>query len=79
MGLVTRVADPADSRVRRVTLTARGQALLAAGRAARADLERAVATEVGDLAGAKHALLSLLEHTGELTAVTRRRVRPPAD
>ena len=75
MGLVSRVPDPADSRVRRVTLTTHGQALLAAGRTARAGLERAVATEVGDLAAAKRALLSLLEHTGHLDAVTRRRVR----
>ena len=74
--LVTRVPDPADSRVRRVRLTAQGQALLAAGRAARAELERAVSADVGDLEAARRALVSLLEHTGELAAVTRRRVRP---
>ena len=79
MGLVSRVPDPADSRVRRVALTTDGQALLTAGRRARAGLERAVASEVGDLAAAKRALLSLLEHTGEMAAVTRRRVRPAVD
>src|ERR671917_2217160 len=75
LGLVTRAADPADNRVRRGTLTPHGEALLAAGRAARAELERVVAAEVGDLSAAKQALLSMLQRTGDLTAVTRRRVR----
>jgi DNA-binding MarR family transcriptional regulator len=79
MGLVTRVSDPADSRVRRVTLTPHGQALLTAGRKARAALEQAVATEVGDLAAAKRTLLSLLDHTGDLAAISRRRVRLATD
>lgn len=74
--LVARVPDAADSRVRRVQLTDQGRALLAAGRAARAELERAVGADVGDLGAARRALVSLLEHTGELAAVTRRRVRP---
>ena len=79
MGLVTRDSDRSDSRVRRVTLTARGQALLTAGRTARAELERAVVANVGDLAAAKQALLSLLQETGDLAAVTRRRARPTSD
>lgn len=79
MGLVTRVPDASDSRVRRVTLTPHGNALLTAGREGRAALERAVAAEVGDLAAAKRALLSLLGHTGDLAAVRRRRVQPPTD
>jgi DNA-binding MarR family transcriptional regulator len=74
--LVARVPDAADSRVRRVQLTDQGRALLAAGRAARAELERAVGADVGDLGAARRALVSLLEHTGELASVTRRRVRP---
>ena len=74
--LVARVPDAADSRVRRVQLTDEGRALLAAGRAARAELERAVGADVGDLGAARRALVSLLEHTGDLAAVTRRRVRP---
>src|ERR671912_2975999 len=49
MGLVTRDLDRSDSRIRRVALTSRGQALLTAGRAARASLERVVEAEVGDL------------------------------
>jgi DNA-binding MarR family transcriptional regulator len=77
--LVVRVPDPVDSRVRRVTLTPQGQALLAAGRANRAELEQAVGAEVGDLVAAKRALVGLLRHTGELAAVARRRVRPAAD
>jgi DNA-binding MarR family transcriptional regulator len=79
LGLVTRVPDPADSRVRRVTLTPRGQALLAAGRAARAELEHAVGGAVGDLGVVRRALVSLLEHTGDLAAVVRRRVRPTTE
>jgi DNA-binding MarR family transcriptional regulator len=75
MGLLARVPDPTDSRVRRVTLTPQGQGLLSAGRAARAELEQTVAVEVGDLAAAKRALLSLLTQTGDLAAVTRRRAR----
>jgi DNA-binding MarR family transcriptional regulator len=76
LGLVTRVPDPGDSRVRRVTLAAQGQALLAAGRAARSELEQAVEAEVGDLVAAKRALVSLLAQTGQMAAVLRRRVRP---
>jgi DNA-binding MarR family transcriptional regulator len=79
MGLVTRDPDRSDSRVRRVALTPRGQALLIAGRAARAALEHAVGAEVGDLAAAKGALIALLEHTGDLAAISRRRARPAAD
>jgi DNA-binding MarR family transcriptional regulator len=79
MRLVARVPDPADSRVRRVTLTARGQALLAAGRAVRAELEETVAAEGGSLDVAKRVLVSLLEHTGHLDAVARRRVPLAAD
>jgi DNA-binding MarR family transcriptional regulator len=79
LGLVTRVPDPGDSRVRRVTLAARGQALLAAGRAARGELEQAVEAEVGDLVAAKRALVSLLAQTGQMAAVLRRRVRPTAE
>ena len=79
MGLVTRDPDRSDSRVRRVALTPRGQALLAAGRAARGALEQSVEAEVGDLAAAKDALIALLEHTGDLAAITRRRARPIVD
>ena len=79
MGLVTRDSDRSDSRVRRVTLTPRGQALLTAGRAARAALEQAVVAEVGDLAAVKQALLNLLDQTGDLGAITGRRARPAAD
>ena len=79
MGLVTRAYDPSDSRVRRVALTPHGQALLTAGRKARAALEQAIAAQVGDLAAAKRALLRLLDHTGDLAGITRRRVRAAAD
>jgi DNA-binding MarR family transcriptional regulator len=79
LDLVSRIPDETDSRVRRVALTSHGQALLDAGRAARAELESAVAAEVGDLSHAKRVLVSLLEHTGALPPVTRRRATPPLD
>ena len=79
LGLVSRIPDNADSRVRRVILTGHGQALLDAGRAARAELERAVAADLGDLSEAKRVLVSLLEHTGALAAVTRRQAKPPTE
>lgn len=48
-GLVTRAADPADARVTRVTATAKGRRLLAAGRARRvAALERRIAALTSD-------------------------------
>ncbi len=78
LGLVARTADPADSRVRRVGLTDHGRALLSAARTARAELERAVAVNADDLAAAKRTLVGLLEQTGELGTVSRRRVRPTA-
>jgi DNA-binding MarR family transcriptional regulator len=46
-GYLERLADPADGRVRRVALTDRGRAALAAARAFHARFERELAGEVG--------------------------------
>lgn len=76
LGYVTRTVDAADSRVRRIALSERGRAALAQGRADRRALEKKVS---GDLAAAKAALVSLLEATGDLPAVTARRAKPIGD
>lgn len=53
-GLVTRQADPGDARVTRIQATARGRALLEAGRARRV---AALARPLADLSGEERALL----------------------
>ena len=53
-GLVTRQADPGDARVTRIRATARGRALLEAGRARRV---AALARPLADLSGEERALL----------------------
>jgi DNA-binding MarR family transcriptional regulator len=77
LGIVVRVPDPADSRVRHVELTPRGRDVLERGRRERLELERAVRRRVGDLDAAKRALVALLEVSGGLEGARRRRVRLP--
>jgi DNA-binding MarR family transcriptional regulator len=78
LGYVERVRDPADARVRRLGLSARGRAAVAAGREARA----AVATELEGALGPRRAkalraaLLDALELAGGVDAVRARRVPP---
>jgi DNA-binding MarR family transcriptional regulator len=78
MGYVTRQADPEDSRVRRIALTARGRAAIERARAARAKLEEALVEAVGarGVSAARRALIGLLEITGGKEAVTQRRTKP---
>lgn len=76
LGLVTRRVGPDDGRIRRLVLTPAGAALIESVRASRAELERAVATTVGDLGAAKAALVALLEAAGGIDAVRTRRARP---
>ena len=78
LGIVARLADTTDSRVRRVSLTRKGQGVLDAGRAARAALEQTLLEQLGPqrLADAKAALVSLLDIVGGLDTVRGRRVRP---
>jgi DNA-binding MarR family transcriptional regulator len=78
LGYIERVADPADARVRRLALTARGRAAVAAGRTARAG----IAAELEEALGPRRAkalraaLLDALEFAGGLDAVRARRVPP---
>ena len=77
-GYVERAPDPADARVRRLALSARGRAAVEAGRAARA----AVADELAGALGPRRAetlrrtLLDALAAAGGLDAVRARRVPP---
>ncbi len=79
LGYVERSVDAGDGRVRRVGLSDRGRAAVAATRAARADIAR----ELGDTVGgdrveeARRAALDALEWAGGADAVRARRVRPP--
>ncbi len=72
LGYVERAPDPADSRVRRARLTARGRRLVEDGRRLRRELD------VPGNAAAKRALIRLLDATGGTENVLKRRV-PPAD
>lgn len=80
LGWVERQADATDKRIRRVALTAQGMALVERGRAARAALEAQLRKALGPkaLTAARNALVVLLETTGGLDAVARRRVKPPS-
>ncbi|APR86378.1 Transcriptional regulator, MarR family protein [Minicystis rosea] len=68
-----------DGRVRRVQLSARGKASVAASRAARRKIEQRLARVCGDeaLADARKVLAKALEALGGAEAVRKRRVRPP--
>ncbi len=78
LAFVTRAADAGDSRVRRVTLTDAGRDLLDSARAERQAIERQVTATGVDLEATKAGLLALLDASGGMDAVRRRRVRPPS-
>ena len=80
LGYVVRQPDLADSRVRRIALTAKGRSIIARGRAARAKLEAELAAEIGPraIADARRAMLALLERTGGIAAIANRRVKLPS-
>lgn len=79
-GRVERIGDPADRRVRRIRLSARGREVIDAARRIRRELERRLEDAVGpdDLAAAKRTLAALLELAGETGDVAGRRMRPPS-
>lgn len=80
LGYVERQPDAADKRVRRIALTRRGASVVERGRAARAALEDELLERVGPkvLDDARRALVALLDLSGGLDAVARRRVKPPS-
>jgi DNA-binding MarR family transcriptional regulator len=79
LGYLDRTADPADARVRRVGLSARGSAAVATTRAVRAEIERELTAALGAdrLEAARRAALDALEWAGGADAVRARRVPPP--
>ena len=78
-GYVTRSADPDDRRARRVALTERGEAVVAASRIHRAALQAEVERVLGAdrVRDARRLLLDVVRLLGADTAVRSRRVRPP--
>jgi DNA-binding MarR family transcriptional regulator len=79
-GYVARGADPDDARVRRVALTARGEAAIGAGRRHRAAIEAGLAERLGErrVAAARRLLNETVAALGADAPVRRRRMRPPA-
>lgn len=77
-GYIENVASD-DARVRRVTLSKRGQALLAASRAARKKLQARLRRALGDaaLVETQRQLSNALQLLGGAEAVKKRRVKPP--
>ena len=81
LGYAERVPVPGDQRARRVRLTERGRAMVAATRDARRDLERRVLDAVGarKAYAAKETLVALVDVLGLAESVRRRAVPPPRD
>lgn len=79
LGYVERVPDPADARVRRVRLNARGRAAVDAARGARRAQDERLAELCGTdrLEIVRTVLAELLESLNGSEAVRRRRLRPP--
>jgi DNA-binding MarR family transcriptional regulator len=78
LGYVSRDADTADARVRRVALTERGRDAVEAGREIRASLNARFASALGAerVEAAAATLADALDAVGGLDAVRGRRVRP---
>ena len=76
LGYVERVTDPADARVRRLTLTARGHDAVRAGREIRAALNAQLAQTLGAdrVAAAAGTLREALAARGAMPAIEARRV-----
>lgn len=81
LGYAERVPVPGDQRARRVRLTERGRAMVAATRDARSDLERRLVDAIGTRKAnaAKDALVALVGVLGLAEPVRRRAVPPPRD
>jgi DNA-binding MarR family transcriptional regulator len=73
-------AETGDGRARPAELSARGRAVVEAGRRHRAEIERGLAERHGPerVEAARALLLDVLDTTGAATAVRGRRVRGPA-
>jgi DNA-binding MarR family transcriptional regulator len=77
LGYVSREPDPGDARIRRLALTARGEAAISAARAARSALNEALAEALGEgrIVSAARVLRDALEARGAMPAVRARRLR----
>jgi DNA-binding MarR family transcriptional regulator len=80
LGYVRRRPDPRDARVRRVGLTDRGRAAVAAAREERAAVVAELRQRLGPrrVDAATRVLREVLEAHGATAAVRGRRIRPPA-
>jgi len=80
LGYLERVADPGDRRRRAVGLSARGRAVVEAGRTARAAQQERLEAALGPrrVAAARRLLFDVLELAGGADAVRARRVRLPS-
>ena len=78
-GYVSRQRDPADARLRRVTLTDRGVAVIEAARHHRAALAERLAQRLGPrrVESARRLLVDVLGELGADAALRARRARPP--
>lgn len=79
LGYLERLVDPADARVKHLTLTERGWLAVDVSRAARASLEKKLAAKAGEraFADARALLARVLDLLGGAAAVRSRRVKPP--
>jgi len=79
-GYVARRADPDDARVRRVALTARGEAAIDAGRRHRAAIEAELGERLGEgrVDAARRLLNEAVTALGADAPVRGRRVLPPS-
>jgi len=79
LGYLGRRAPSEDARVRLVTLTERGVAALQAGRSARAEVVAELRASLGArrVDAATAVLRDVLQASGAITDIRRRRVRPP--
>jgi DNA-binding MarR family transcriptional regulator len=79
LGYVRREGDPGDARVRRIALTERGEAVIAAARRARAAVVGELRERLGAarVEAAEALLRDVLRETGAEPAIRARRVRLP--
>jgi DNA-binding MarR family transcriptional regulator len=78
-GYLDRRSDPADARAKLVSLTSRGQAVIAAARKHRAAIEAELQAALGSdrIEAARLLLIDTLHHLGAAPTVRARRVAPP--
>jgi DNA-binding MarR family transcriptional regulator len=79
LGYVERLEDPADARVRKVRLTARGRAAVEGAREGRAALERMLAKRCGqrEIDQVRRTLAEVIRALGGEAAIRTRRVQLP--